>query len=218
MAQDIKRGTQTIQDQTTYVTSKTFAHVNDGADILLRVLLHGNGVALSGFTATYNGVSMTLLGTSSDGTNFNYALMFYLKNASAGSNNVVVSWTNQGKGSFLALSLTGVAGYRTANTAGGGGTSVSNSPTTVPGDVVLDAVMYWSSPLTTLTVGASQTQEKNTQLTDIHVAASYANASSSGSTTAMTWTLGATRTWVSIALPLYGAEVGGIAVSPLYWI
>ena len=142
MAQDIKRGTQTIQDQTTYVTTRTFSHTNDGADLLVRVLLHGNGVALSGFTATYNGVSMTLLGTSSDGANFNYALMFYLKNAATGANNVVVSWTNQGKGSFLALSLTGVAGYRTANTAGGGGTSVSNSPTTVPGDVVLDAVMY----------------------------------------------------------------------------
>ena len=218
MPQDIKFGTQTIQDQTTYVTTRTFSHTNNGADLLVRVLLHGNGVALSGFTATYNGVSMTLLGTSSDGANFNYALMFFLRNAATGANNVVVSWTNQGKGSFLTLSLTGVAGYRTANTAGGSGPSISNSPTTVPGDIVLDAVMYYSSPLTTLTVGAGQTQEKNTQLTDVHVAASYKGASSSGSTTAMAWTLGATRTWVSIALPLYGAEVGGIAVSPLYWI
>ncbi len=215
MAQDIKFGTQTIQDQTTYVTSKTFSHTNNGADLLVRVLLHGNGVALSGFAATYNGVSMTLLATSSDGVNFNYALMFYLRNAATGANNVVVSWTNQGKGSFLTLSLTGVAGYRTANTAGGSGPSISNSPTTVPGDIVLDAVMY-SGVMTTLTCG--QTQEKNTQMTDVHVGASYKSAASSGSSTSLTWTLGATRTWVSVALPLYGAEVGGIAVSPLYWI
>ena len=218
MAQDIKRGTYTESNQSTYVVTKTFSHTNDGSDVLVRIMLHGNGVLPTGFSVTYNGTAMTSLASAYDGINYNCVLIFYLKNASSGANNVVVNWTNQAKGAVTALSLTGVAAYRTTPGTYGGGTTISITANTAPGDLVLDAVVYWSSPLTTLTVGAGQTQEKNTTLTDTHVGNSYGPASSSGSTTAMTWTLGSSRTWLSVVVALYGAEVGGVAVSPLYWI
>lgn len=222
MPSSIRMGAFTVYDYTSYTTSVSFSHANDAADLLLRVVLHGNGVVLSNITATYNSVSMTSLGVSSDGT-YNYVVFFYLRNAAIGTYNVAVSWTNSGAGSFMAQSLSGVAGYRTLATANGASSPVSVSPTSNPGDLVLDAGGFLNPPTAiTVTPAAGQTSQKNSifpiGIGYLNPIASYANAAASGGSTTMSWTQSASRAWVAAALALYGPEVGGVAVSPLYWI
>ena len=214
MSADILQGTKTINDKASYGTSHTFNHNNNGQDLFVRLVLHGNAVTLSGFSATFNGVAMSLIGSYSDVANYNYILFYYLKSAPVGNYSLALSWTGNGRGTAIALSLTGVAGYRTFTTAGGNSSPATVAPTTVPGDIVFDAEINYSN--TTLTVGAGQTEEKNSVITDINVAASYETAAATSTT--MSWTLAASRAWIIAALPFYGASVGDVMVSPMYMV
>ena len=217
MATSVSIGSKTIQDQSTFVTNVSVTHVNDGDFLLARVVLHGNGVIVSGITASYGGVAMTLSGQASDNTNYNYAFIFTLRSPAMGSNSLYVAWTGAARGSVIVSSLFGVGypGFRTYASNGGTTTPVTVTVNnTATGDLVLDAV---ATVVTTgLSAGAGQISEKNSVITDVNVAASY--KISTGTSTTLTWTESVNRTWISAAIAFYGMDIGGIAVSPLYWI
>ena len=217
MTTSVSIGSKTIQDQSTFVTGVSVTHVNDGDYLVARVVLHGNGVIVSGITASYGGVAMSLSGQASDNSNFNYAFIFTLRSPSMGSNSLYVAWTGSARGSIIVSSLFGVGYPGTITYASNGGTSTPVTVTvnnTAVGYLVLDAV---ATVVTTgLSAGAGQISEKNSTITDVNVAASYKIAT--GTSTTLTWTESVNRTWISVAMAFYGMEVGGIAVSPLYWI
>lgn len=206
--------TVTVGTQVTYATSKTFTHVNNGASVLLRVCISPETTFPSGVTATYGGTSMTMAGYYTTATD--YILFFILFTAASGSNSVVVSWTNNAKGGFIATSLNGVSGYRTVGSGygGGGSATVSTTATTNPGDVVFDAAMVASGA--TATVGAGQAEEYNTTVSTIRILGS--NEAAPGNSLTMTWTLSVSKTWASAALPLYGYRSAGVGISPTYEI
>lgn len=121
----------------TYVNAAThtFSHTCTGSDRILWVLCwRRGGDAVSG--VTYNGVSMTSLGTeifAGSGSGNQYLSMWYLGNPASGANNVVVTSSSgatehiDGAVSYTGASATGIPDATNSLTA----TTQSNTSATV---------------------------------------------------------------------------------------
>lgn len=111
------------------ITSRTFAHTTTGSDRILFVGAWTRGTNVP--TVTYNGVSMTGIGTivgpTADG---DYVSLFYLIAPATGSNNVVISLSSANLIGGQAISYTG------AKQSGQPDASVTYGPTTSTSDSV----------------------------------------------------------------------------------
>lgn len=100
-----------------------------------------------------------------------------------------------------------------AQDAGSGSTTPSVAVTTVAGDLVYD-IMGHSGGTTTRVAGADQTKlwEFYTTSGGNNVGAAASTETASGVTTTMSWTLGATRPWAIIAIPVIGVTLESVAI------
>lgn len=122
----------TAASASTAETSLSFSHDCTGDNYLL--VSCAFRLNCSNPTATYNGVSMTLLGsrqTGGDGIEFIY--LFGLSNPATGSNTVAISWTNDRGLATIAASFSGVNAVGSVTDGDGGDSGGSYHTTTATG-------------------------------------------------------------------------------------
>ncbi len=215
---------QTSANITTAATSKSWSHTCSGNDRYLFVCASFSINPGSAPTATYNGVSMTLLYNSG-----NQRVIFGLKNPDSGAHNAVVNFGSTTNAVFSAVSFTGVYGVRTGASNSASGTSVSVNATTVADtmydDLVFDAWFTVVENAAAPSVGAGQTQRVAANLNYsstfyVKLYNSTEPGAHGGGTTAMSWSTSYTASQFIHAIPLKPAQrvPGSPAVSPTYLI
>lgn len=183
-------------------TSLTWAHTCTGSNLVLIVVAaESNGTVP---TATYNAVSMTSIGgTTQDG---GVMRTFYLIAPATGANNVVVTWSTGGAKAAAAASYTGcdqVSQPDSSNT----GTSINNALTVSTTVVVSNSWLVGGFAVTspqTFSAGASTTLRQN-QSNDPATAAlmdSNGTVDSGSRSLAVTWTGPAGNTGGGLVLSL----------------
>jgi hypothetical protein len=169
----------------------TTAHTTDlGTDLLIVRILSTTAIPTS---VTYNGTGMTIIDSINNGTL--YCSSYYLRTPSVGSYNLVVNFAGSYGACVIATNYAGslVSPLRAASkTNGGGVTSISLTPASAVGDIVLDNLAV---TLTGWSVTAGQTSEgQRTSGAGQFQSSSY-KAGAAGSTT-MSWS-GASSTNVA---------------------
>lgn len=185
------------------VSSLTCAHTVSGINRLLVVWVSYFDSADTPTGATYNGVAMTAI-PSSTAANGNYKIAgFYLIAPATGTNNVVISFSgtmsDMGAGSVSFTDAHQTTPLGTAVTATGTSTTPSVTVSSAAGEIVVDglAIIHGS----TLTVGGSQTQRWNAIASGGFI--KYAGSTQNGaSSTTNTWTNGNSQTWAQGAVPV----------------
>lgn len=181
----------TIQFQEALGNTLTFSHTCTGASILV---VHIGVRQLSGETitgVTYNGVAMTEAVENDPAINI-LDYLYYINSPAAGAHNVVITATGATYIAAVATSWSGTdtsASYSTTDSSISGAGTISVSPSTVTGEVVVDVVAAdaFSSGCYSITQGGSQTAIGAQCDTDevIVLGASY-RASAAGSSL-MSW-------------------------------
>ncbi len=136
----------------THASSITFSHTCTGTDRALTVgSSNPNSTSYTG--ATYNAVAM--IQQCSTASLIGYSLTKDVSEPASGANNVVISMGASDDILGAAISLTGVASVRAANTTAiASGTDVSVTVTSVANDWVVDFCLTLSNPSS---AGAGQT-------------------------------------------------------------
>ena len=123
----------------------TFSHTCTGSDLILLVGIYATSLNTTG--VTYNGVSMTEIGTAFAIGSDNLSA-WYLVNPATGANNVVATLSGTGGGQGGSLSYTGASqtGQPDANnTTSGSGTSLTNTLSTVADNSWRAIYAHWSA-------------------------------------------------------------------------
>jgi hypothetical protein len=199
--------------QTAAGTTLTYSHtIAAGANYLkVGVGLNG-GPPGSTSGVTWNGVSMTLLGSELAPDIFIKVSYWYLLNPDSGTHNVIVTDT-QGTDAIASCA----SSYSGVNLVTPHGTTATNTGTTTgptvdvssaSGELVVDAVGVRDTTLT----ACGQTQRGNVNDGGPNIAQGVAEAAGAGSVT-MSWTAGAATAWGIIGVSLKGA-----GLTPYGWI
>lgn len=180
-----------------------------------------------GATATYGGVSMTLLGQVAvvTGASDGYVLIFRLINPATGSNNMVINWTTGTQLIMVGLiSFTGNVvppdrGVVSTATYGGvNGTTLSNtvSPTTSGvGNIVISGGCAGSSAFTAVS-GTLSSFHQFDNLGFCHNGVLQYTASGAGSTT-LTVTNSTATSWATIGVEVLGTPAADQVMSAMNW-
>lgn len=176
-----------------------WAHTCTGSDLVLVVNISIYDSADTVTAVTYNGVAMSSRGSVSNGQ---YTVYQYILVAPAtGSNNVSVS-VSESVFDFggTSISLTDTDQSTPAGTtvtASGTSTTPSVTATSAADEIVVDGLIIVHSG--TLTVGADQTERRNTIAGSGFV--KYAASTAAGSTPTMDWSNSSSQAWAIIATP-----------------
>ncbi|KKK64976.1 hypothetical protein LCGC14_2978790, partial [marine sediment metagenome] len=186
------------------VTSVTVEHtVASNAD---RLLLVGLSTDVAEDGVTYGGAAMTLLGEASISAVVG-SVFYYLLNPATGANDIVASFVASGNMIVEATSWYGVdmdTPFGTMVGDTGTGTAVSVTVVTEAGDVVVDCVSANDGP--TVAEGADQTEPTAggaTVASKMTGGWSYQAGADGG---VMSWTLGTSKQWASVAVPIKPAS------------
>lgn len=175
--------------------NRSLSHTCSGANRVLIVsvvtIKNTGTIALTG--VTYNGVSMTSIGSANVASGDGIAYMYGLKNPASGTNTILATTTGTGQLLMGGISFTGAdqtTGWGTGQTATGNSTTPTVNVTLASGEYAVDCLAVNPNSTTTPSVGAGQTAIFATRYSDtfsnpIEGGASY--ESGSGSTT-MSWT------------------------------
>lgn len=190
--------------------------VSSGSDLILIALIHAEVTAEGASGVTWNSVALTQL-IEVAGTSFAEAQIWYLKNPTPATANLVATYPGGSHKNLSALVFTGVnqtGTFRTAqSSAGNSGTSSSLTvPSVASGDYVLDALTLDSTGHLAA-VGANQTEEYDLGMTGSDRCHS-SQAGADGGVMSWTWTTSCPRAHVATALiPASGG--GGVTAKPL---
>lgn len=146
------------------------------------------GTAITSVSCTYNGVSMTSIGSAS---NTRQVYVFYLLNPPTGASNCIASWTTNATGILHVRTYNGVnqdtpLGTKVTNT--GNSTAVSVTVSSATDELVIDAEVSLNPS------ACGQTQEAAGNGAGI-------SRATGASSINMTWTV-PTGVWATIAVPL----------------
>ncbi len=185
------------------VSSLTCAHTVSGANRLLVVWVSYFDSADAPTGATYNGVAMTAI-PSSTAANGNYKIAgFYLIAPATGTNNIIVSFSgsmmDMGAGAVSFTDAHQTTPLGTAVTATGTSTTPSVTVSSAAGEIVVDGLAIVHGG--TLTVGGSQTQRWNAVASGGYI--KYAGSTQGGAaSTTNTWTNSTSQVWAQGAVPV----------------
>jgi hypothetical protein len=200
--------------------SGSFAYtVNANAERFLLVRIGiANGVTVSG--VTYNGVNLTLIGRSQNGTNCD-SEMWGLKNPASGSN--TLAWTLTGSEKHV-VAATGMSGinqtvpYRNFTGAIGNSAGASVTvPNTTNEHKVMDGVCSLDGPGgIVVTEGAGQTKQYEDRTTGGAAnsnAVGFGSVENGGGSVVMSWTWGPVRQWSSCGVEILPVVVGELDIT-----
>lgn len=192
-------------------SSLTFAHTCSGSNRLLIVWVSYFDSADTPTGATYNGVAMTAI-PSSTAANGNYKIAgFYLIAPATGTNNVVVSFSgdmsDMGAGAVSLTDAHQTVPLGTAVTATGTNTTPSVTVSTSAGEIVVDGLVIVHGG--TLTVDGSQTQRWNSIASNGFEKYAGSTETASGASTAMSWGNSSSQAWAQGAVPVKPVSGGG---------
>lgn len=183
----------------------TSVTVDAGSDLLLIVVV-GQEAEAAGTpqvgSVTFGGVGLTQLAEA--GTTWSHAEIWYLKDPSPSTANVVTTWTPAGDdfgkhGIYVFEGVDQTTTFRTAQTNSGSGTSSSRTvPDVVTDDYVLDVISLDGSGHNAV-AGADQTEEYDTTVAGCETASST-QAGASGGVMSWTWTTSCDFSHVATAL------------------
>lgn len=205
----------------TGVTSTSFSHTcgsQPNRGLFVVAALEGVLVNPTSITATYNGVSMTSIGTANAGTAQITICAFYLAKPASGANTVALSWTTTSDIEVVARSYNGV--HQGTPVLTGSFTSANFGPTTTPslnvttaaGDIVMD--LLGVTPVTASgTAGSGQTEILDGSAGNIRGIASVEPATATP--VAMSWTLSETANGVQLGFSIHaGQSAASPVISP----
>lgn len=196
-------------------SSLTFAHTCTGLNRLLVVWVSYFDSADAPTGATYNGVAMTAI-PSSTAANGNYKIAgFYLIAPATGPNNIVVSFSgamsDMGAGAVSFTDAHQTTPLGTAVTATGTNTTPSVTVTTSAGEIVVDGLVIVHGG--TLTVDGSQTQRWNSIASNGFQKYAGSTETASGASTPMGWNNSSSQQWAIGAVPIKPVSAGGGTVA-----
>lgn len=192
-------------------SSLTFAHTCSGSNRLLVVWVSYFDSADAPTGATYNGVAMTAI-PSSTAANGDYKIAgYYLINPATGTNNVVISFTGPmfdiGAGSVSFTDAHQTTPLGTAVTATGTSTTPSVTVSSAAGEIVLDGLVIVHSG--TLTVDGSQTQLWNSIASNGFQKYAGSMETAAEASTTMSWSNSSSQQWAIGAVPIKPVSAGG---------
>ena len=218
----------TTSDGATSLTIPSYT-VGSGSNGLLIVEYSTRGTT-SPASITYGGAALTRLDTNSDSGGIVTTEIWYLKTPAAGTANIVVTMPGAAKEFSV-----GVSNYFNVNqttpfgtvfkASGTSGTAVSNVVTdSAVGGIVIDSLATHQQDSTSISVGSGQTQTWNAPVINLVSGqngsadpwgAGSREAGAAGNVT-MSWTLGASASWASLAVSLNSAPNNAptIAITP----
>lgn len=196
-------------------SSLTFAHTCSGLNRLLVVWVSYFDSADAPTGATYNGVAMTAI-PSSTAANGNYKIAgFYLIAPATGTNNIVVSFSgamsDMGAGAVSFTDAHQTTPLGTAVTATGTNTTPSVTVTTSAGEIVVDGLVIVHGG--TLTVDGSQTQRWNSIASNGFQKYAGSTETAAGASTPMNWSNSSSQQWAIGAVPIKPVAAGGGTVA-----
>lgn len=188
-------------------SSLSWSHTCTGADRILIVgIAQRNGRSVTAIT--YNGVAMTLIGTSGD--TFTTISMYYLLAPATGANTISITFSSSDSdNNGMAVSYTGVhqttplGTFVSASNPGSGSTTPSVTASSASGELVVDTVSVQSSATQSITVGSGQTQRNNVigGATSSEVVGGMSEEAGAASVV-MSWTAASSARWNIGAVPL----------------
>lgn len=160
----------------------------------------------SALTATYNSVSMTLLGSqNSNNLTDGYVAMFALLNPASGSNTIAISQTSTDTGT--AFCNGGAISYSNAS---GWGTAVTNFGSTSSATATVNGTLRTSLVCDTVGVGNAITASLNTQgfISNMEISSACGNFGMSnapgGGNVSTTWNIGGSaHTFANVAVEIF---------------
>lgn len=196
-------------------SSLTFAHTCSGSNRLLVVWVSYFDSADAPTGATYNGVAMTAI-PSSTAANGNYKIAgFYLIAPATGTNNIVVSFSgamsDMGAGAVSFTDADQTTPLGTAVTATGTNTTPSVTVTTSAGEIVVDGLVIVHGG--TLTVDGSQIQRWNSIASNGFQKYAGSTETAAGASTSMDWNNSSSQQWAIGAVPIKPVSAGGGTVA-----
>jgi hypothetical protein len=222
-AGDAATGTPTLHhvttglktDTTTNDPSFSFTVNNSGFDRLLVVKLGENSSTDNIAGVTYGGTALTALSEYVPGASRFADHVFYLKNPTVGTANVVVDITSGVKVTAAMEQYNGVnqttpfGAVATNSNTGSTGPTVNVS--SASGDLVTDSLVVVSNT-TIPTVGTSSPQnedyEINTGATTTDIVSAGSHQTATGASTTMSHTLSASRAWSTVGFAIKPSQIG----------
>ncbi len=188
-------------------TSFSWTHTTtSSANRILLVGVYVGSATANATGVTYNSVAMTQISTSQTIPNaFGGITFWYLKAPTTGANTIAVTLAASSQFAGGAVSFSNVDQTTPIGTANSATGSVVNSSsvavTATTSAYVCDCIGVGTA---TITVGGSQTQDyQQEQTLDVCcIAASHLQGN--GGSTTMTWTLGTSKSYAAIAVPVNG--------------
>jgi len=195
------------------VSSLTWSHVvGSGSNRILVVGISFRDGNVSASSVKYGGVSLTLIGAVNSGGNQNRTEMWYLLAPTTGTASIVVTMSASKAIAAASISFAGVHQSTPLGTpvtgTSNGSTTASVTLASASGQVVLDTVTA-NGDANSLTANGSQTPQWGI----FSGSGDAGNARGAGSTkpgassTTMSWTLGTSKPWSQVAVPLIAAPV-----------
>lgn len=177
-------------------TSLTWSHINAGNYLL--VCMFFNVTTVTNVAITYNGISMTLLGTSVGAATM--IVVFGLANPSIGTFTVSATWTTSAACSGIGVSYLGVGSISPTITTSSGTTSPSSVTAPATG-LTVDFIGIYRSGSTTspgATAVAPQTARVNHPFNGASNSFRIASSDSANDTN-MQWTLTNQTSWEALS-------------------
>lgn len=191
-------------------TAFTFSHTTSGSDRGLIVCVANDNTIDQTFTATYNGVSMTQVSTQVYGASVPPRVtVFRLENPATGTNDVVLTPSDNTTFGVAAISFTGVHQTTmtdTAVTATGSTTPITVDVTGSSDGMVIDCAATDITGLVAVaTVGAGQTSRFNPATSSSYVNAYGSTETGAGAVT-MSWAIDQNVPWTTIGVNIVAAS------------
>jgi hypothetical protein len=202
-------------DTTTNDPSFSFAVNSSGADHLLVVKIGENSATDNIAGVTYGGTALTALTEYVPGASRFVDHVFYLKNPTVGTANVVVDITAGVKLTVAMEQYNGVNQTTPFGTVATNSNTGSTGPTvnvsSTSGDLVTDSLVVVSnSPIPTDTATSPQNKdyEINTGSTTTDIVGVGSHKTAAGTTSTMAHTLSASRAWSTVGFAIKGSQNG----------
>ena len=202
-------------DTTTNDPSFSFTVNNVGSDRLLVVKLGENSATDNIAGVTYGGTALTALTEYVPGASRFVDHVFYLKNPTVGTANVVVDITAGVKVTAAMEQYNGVNQTTPFGTVATNSNAGSTGPTvnvsSASGDLITDSLVVVSNttiPTVAATSPQTEDYEINTGATTTDIVADGSHKTAAGTSTTMAHTLSASRPWSTVGFAIKPAQIG----------
>lgn len=176
-----------------------------------------SNISTTAIAVTWNGVTMTQIGTTLANTAVGCIAMFGLIAPATGSHALAATWTGGAAdislGAISVFNADQVTGWQNTGSDTANSTSASSAVTTVSGNMGVVGHVNDNASSTTPSAGTSAWNEG---ALNGNYAASY--LASVSTTDTITWTLGTSVEWHNIKADIIVASAGGGPTSAIAWI